>query len=176
MTSARTPQATIKESATISLAAASLGAGAGVVALQDVTQMDKYKHMGVASAATVALGMLGFSPALAAGTVFVGSTVGKELVYDHLMGRGNASLFDTSANLAGALAGFAILTLGRMSVSPSGDRNSLLGGPAPQQKNDAILPPPVLSNPIRQIDCDGDSARGCQQLPSFASPDGTDPQ
>ncbi|MGE0492399.1 MAG: hypothetical protein AB7S38_24510 [Vulcanimicrobiota bacterium] len=95
---------------------AALVAGAGAVgaaglAALDVTVSDKFKHGGICFAATVGLGRLGLKPELAAGAVFAGATIGKEVVLDRLLGLGNPSLFDASANLAGCLAGYATLKL-----------------------------------------------------------------
>ncbi len=83
--------------------------GAGALALTAPTHVDKLKHIGVTGAATVALGAIGMSPAAAAGTVFIGASLGKELVYDLMMGGGTPSWLDASANLAGSLAGYAVL-------------------------------------------------------------------
>ena len=79
------------------------------MAMTAPTQVDKLKHIGVTGAATVALGAIGMSPAAAAGTVFVSASLGKELVYDLMMGGGTPSWLDASANLAGSLAGYALL-------------------------------------------------------------------
>ena len=94
----------------LSIAGSSIGAvGAGALAMTAPTQVDKLKHIGVTGAATVALGAIGMSPAAAAGTVFVSASLGKELVYDLMMGGGTPSWLDASANLAGSLAGYALL-------------------------------------------------------------------
>ena len=83
--------------------------GAGALAFTAPTHVDKLKHIGVTGAATVALGAIGMSPAAAAGTVIIGASLGKELVYDLMMGGGTPSWLDASANLAGSLAGYAVL-------------------------------------------------------------------
>ena len=107
----------------LSAVGASVGAlGAGALAMTAPTQVDKFKHIGVTGAATVALGAIGMSPAAAAGTVFIGASLGKELVYDLMMGGGTPSWLDASANLAGSLAGYALLK----AAQPQ-DRTYLLG-------------------------------------------------
>lgn len=94
----------------LSVVGSSVGAvGAGALALTAPTHVDKLKHIGATGAATVALGAIGISPAAAAGTVFIGASLGKELVYDLMMGGGTPSWLDASANLAGSLAGYAVL-------------------------------------------------------------------
>jgi hypothetical protein len=85
------------------------GVGAGAVAIAGSTTVDKLQHVGVSGAATLALGTLGISPGVAAGTVFVGATVGKELIMDLALGMGTPSVMDATANLAGSLLGYAAL-------------------------------------------------------------------
>ena len=94
----------------LSVVGASVGSVcAGALAMTAPTPVDKLKHIGVTGAATVALGAIGMNPAAAAGTVFIGASLGKELVYDLMMGGGTPSWLDASANLAGSLAGYAVL-------------------------------------------------------------------
>lgn len=57
----------------------------------------------------MALGAVGVRPSVAAGTVFIGATVGKELIMDLALGMGTPSILDATANLAGVLAGYAAL-------------------------------------------------------------------
>ncbi len=88
-------------------------AGAGTVALSGtagVFPVDKLKHGGVCFAGTMALGSLGVPPSLAAGIVFASATIGKELVWDGLLGLGNCDPRDAAANLAGSLAAYTVLT------------------------------------------------------------------
>ena len=107
----------------LSVVGSSVGAvSAGALAFTGPTHVDKLKHIGVTGAATVALGAIGMSPAAAAGTVFIGASLGKELVYDLMMGGGTPSWLDASANLAGSLAGYALLK----AAQPQ-DRPYLLG-------------------------------------------------
>lgn len=80
-------------------------------ALRDSTQSDKLKHFGVVGAGTVALGALGVPAGWAAASSFTGASLGKELIYDLWLGKGNASWHDVGANLGGALAGYALLKL-----------------------------------------------------------------
>lgn len=94
----------------VSISSSLLAAGgSAAVSLTDVSKVDKLQHMGVTAAATVALGSLGFSPATSATLAWVGGTVGKEVVYDLVLGRGTPSVHDAIANLAGAFAGYATL-------------------------------------------------------------------
>lgn len=89
-----------------------IGGAAGVFALSDHVRVDKYKHMGLVGAGTVALGSLGVAPALAAGICLVGATA-KELLYDGGLGRGTASFHDAAANVTGAMAGYALLKVAK---------------------------------------------------------------
>ena len=117
-----------QDSARLSVAGATLASvGSGIVSLGDATQLDKWKHMGVTCAATLALAAGGLSPGVSAASVFLVSTLGKELIHDLLLGRGTASLWDVSANLAGALAGYAALK----SVSSNSSSRLLPRPPAP---------------------------------------------
>ncbi len=83
--------------------------GTAAISLTDFSKVDKFKHMSVTAAATVAFGSMGFSPAASATLAWAGGTVGKEIIYDLLLGGGTPSVHDAVANLAGAFAGYAAL-------------------------------------------------------------------
>ena len=68
---------------------------------------DKLLHTGGTFGLTVALAALGIPPFLAASVTFVGATVGKEVIYDGILGKGCVDPRDVAANLCGSLAGYA---------------------------------------------------------------------
>lgn len=91
--------------------AVAIGGVSAALALSDTVKTDKYKHMGIVGAGTVALGSMGVPPALSAAICFGGATIAKELGLDLAFGRGTPSVHDAAANLAGAMAGYAVLKL-----------------------------------------------------------------
>jgi len=89
---------------------------------------DKVKHFGATLGMTLTGHfVLGLPPWLAASSSFVVGTVGKELIWDLLLGRGTADPMDAVANLAGAAAGWAAIK----AVHPSGNKMAMDGSAAP---------------------------------------------
>ncbi len=87
--------------------------GAGALALSGPAPglpLDKVKHAGICFTGTLALAGMGLSPALSAGLVFAGATLGKEVVWDGLLGLGHCDPLDAAANLSGALAAYTLLS------------------------------------------------------------------
>ena len=82
--------------------------GKEILSGQGVPQ-DKLLHTGGAFAVTVTLGALGLPPYLAAAVTFITASVGKELIYDGLLGKGCVDIRDVAANMCGSLAGYAAL-------------------------------------------------------------------
>lgn len=70
---------------------------------------DKKLHAGGCFTITTALGAIRLPPYLAATVTFVGATVGKEIVWDYMLGRDNPEFKDALANLSGSLAGYTAL-------------------------------------------------------------------
>jgi len=92
-------------------ALASLGAGS--VALSGSAAgfpLDKVKHAGICFTGTLALAGMGLSPAVSAGLVFASATLGKELLWDGLLGLGHCDPLDVAANLSGSLAAYSLLS------------------------------------------------------------------
>jgi len=86
--------------------------GAGALALSGPgagIPLDKVKHAGVCFTGTLALAGMGLSPALSAGLVFASATLGKELLWDGLLGLGHCDPLDVAANLSGSLAAYSLL-------------------------------------------------------------------
>jgi len=87
--------------------------GAGAVALSGSAAgvpLDKMKHAGICFTGTVALAGMGLSPALSAALVFASATLGKEVLWDGLLGLGHCDPLDVAANLAGSLAACSLLS------------------------------------------------------------------
>lgn len=100
--------------------AASLSGAAGkeILSGRGVPQ-DKMLHSGGTFAVTVTLGALGLPPFLAAAVTFVTASVGKELIFDGLLGKGCVDIRDVAANMCGSLAGYAALKKLKMgNISP----------------------------------------------------------
>lgn len=108
-----------KENAKIGLSCAGSGAsflgaaGKEILSGQGAPQ-DKLIHTGGTFAVTVTLGALGLPPYLAAAVTFITVSVGKELIYDGLLGKGCVDIRDVAANMCGSLAGYAALKKLRM--------------------------------------------------------------
>jgi hypothetical protein len=102
--------------ADLALAAAG-SAASGLYAFSDALTgglpavRDKLLHAGGSLAGTLALGAAGLPAGPSAAVSFLATTVGKELIWDGLLGRGTPDLKDGAANLSGALAGYVLLRL-----------------------------------------------------------------
>jgi hypothetical protein len=96
----------------------SLGAGALAIPGPGLgIPLDKVKHAGVCFTGTLALAGMGLSPALSAGLFFASATLGKELLWDGLLGLGHCDPLDVAANLSGSLAAYSLL----MALKPADD-------------------------------------------------------
>lgn len=97
------------------IAAAGAAAGLGVAAVDSFVPAlgpipaDKMKHATVTFGLTVGANLvLGLPPWLAAASSFMVGTVGKEIIWDGLLGQGTPDALDGVANAAGAVAGWGV--------------------------------------------------------------------